>query len=393
MNKQMLKSLPPTKFLYLFFGTLLFLYVVEYFFVLRFADDSFGLLHGMRMGAATGRLGVIVLGVAAWGVYRVFMTHPAIRPAYRDFIAISPWRFGLPLPFGSVQLTPVDFVFIASIDILASLQVTESGSLGLGIAFSAFLVFYVITLSFTIDRRFRWVRWATLFVVPLFYFPHQNFMVGTVVLLFAYIVLRKYHILTLKQYPWNTVFWTVTPYEILLTDAKKGISKLTASLSPQKDFQGLGILKSLLLSLLAAYYIVIFSSFKDGGTLLEEFIFFGAFLGLFRYLVYMAPGYLPPISIWGRIRTGRLVIPAYDRVFIAPILCASLAFTGKLWIPLDISFLFWFGMFFSAIYSPDYRQWRLTAPVRILTMPVDNNQKKQNEQQLKDVFASIRFGR
>ena len=32
------------------------------------------------------------------------------------------------------------------------------------------------------------------------------------------------------------------------------------------------------------------------------------------------PGHVPPISLWGRIRTGRLIIPGYDRVFLPPML-------------------------------------------------------------------------
>jgi hypothetical protein len=46
-----------------------------------------------------------------------------------------------------------------------------------------------------------------------------------------------------------------------------------------------------------------------------------ATLRLFRYTTYCAA----PLSLWGRIRTGRLIIPGYHRVFVAPLVASLIS--------------------------------------------------------------------
>ena len=48
---------------------------------------------------------------------------------------------------------------------------------------------------------------------------------------------------------------------------------------------------------------------------------FAAGARLIRYL----NGYAPPLSLLGRLGTGRLIIPAYDQVFVAPLLAMVVA--------------------------------------------------------------------
>ena len=90
-----------------------------------------------------------------------------------------------------------------------------------------------------------------------------------------------------------------------------------------------------------------------------------------RIASYMS-GHAPPISLWGRIRTGRLIIPAYDVVFFAPLLTIFTAIVGVFFvesrlIPYEYSLPATCGLVLlvSLTVGPSRRKWQLTAPCRI----------------------------
>ena len=96
---------------------------------------------------------------------------------------------------------------------------------------------------------------------------------------------------------------------------------------------------------------------------------------LARLLCYLA-SHLPPISLWGRIRTGRWVIPGYDRVFIAPLAAwaggallllalhsAGVAVEGCA--PVVVAFV----MATVLGLGPGRREWQLTGQHRIVFHP------------------------
>src|SRR5262249_12037823 len=91
-----------------------------------------------------------------------------------------------------------------------------------------------------------------------------------------------------------------------------------------------------------------------------------------RLSLYLS-GYLPPISIWGRLTTGRWIIPGYDKVFVAPLLAVGLAawmsteilnrnLDPRVYVPM-VTFVFlaiFLGM------GPSLKAWRLTGNHRIV---------------------------
>lgn len=95
---------------------------------------------------------------------------------------------------------------------------------------------------------------------------------------------------------------------------------------------------------------------------------FGA---LYRLIIYC--GILkPPISVFGRIATGRLIIPAYDHILIVPVLSvviASLVFRLLAYSNFSLAFAFAAavaaGYFTLLSGGPSMRSWVLTSPHRI----------------------------
>ncbi len=90
-----------------------------------------------------------------------------------------------------------------------------------------------------------------------------------------------------------------------------------------------------------------------------------------RFLLYCGR-YWPPISLWGRIRTGRYVIPRYDRVLVAPILAAVVLLGGVSLVdlarlrttpgmPIVIAISLWINV----CLGPRLLDWRLTGGHRL----------------------------
>ena len=80
----------------------------------------------------------------------------------------------------------------------------------------------------------------------------------------------------------------------------------------------------------------------------------------------------PPLNLWGRIARGRLIIPGYDKVLIAPLLAIGAFVTAmlvRLWfdelefiaLPDGVITAWWllYGM------GPSLDSWRLTGNYRI----------------------------
>lgn len=93
-------------------------------------------------------------------------------------------------------------------------------------------------------------------------------------------------------------------------------------------------------------------------------------------------GYSSPMSFWGRIWTFRWIIPAYDRIFVAP-LCALIAgpatviFLRPCSLPEPIRNTMASGMvvLVAILTPPRLRRWRLTGQHRIVnTLPAQHPQ-------------------
>ena len=92
-----------------------------------------------------------------------------------------------------------------------------------------------------------------------------------------------------------------------------------------------------------------------------------------RLCYYLMIG-MPPISLLGRVATGRLILPGYDKIFIAPVCAAGLAlvmanvhspiFTMPAWAGITSGFV-------SAVLlagGPTLADWKLTGEYRINSM-------------------------
>jgi hypothetical protein len=209
-----------------------------------------------------------------------------------------------------------------------------------------------------------------LFLAPFVFYPFANLYVALLALIFLYFFCYAGFYLSLKDFPWNTQYWRVNLVEEFRKHAQKQLGWPFKFLKTYEDIRR-SYFGAFLLSLLLTWWLhvirwVISEPYHLG--LLVPFAVLAAFL---RIVVYGGI-YRPPISLMGRIFTGRLIIPRYDKIFIAPI-CILLAgiplplvlqYCGlvTLW-NFEICFFLIFLLAFSL--PPTLNKWRLTGAYRI----------------------------
>jgi len=81
----------------------------------------------------------------------------------------------------------------------------------------------------------------------------------------------------------------------------------------------------------------------------------------------------PPISIWGRLFTLRLIVPSYDVLFIAPILLCSIGIGLPVWLDgigmksnWAMSITLCVELFLLVLMTPSLHSWRLRPPMRMI---------------------------
>lgn len=110
---------------------------------------------------------------------------------------------------------------------------------------------------------------------------------------------------------------------------------------------------------------------EDFGNMLAMFAVIATLL---RLAIYCLP-YRPPISILGRLATGRLIIPRYDQAFIAPILTILIPGLAQEFLPraglsLNLSYSITFGLVFllATGLGPTLTTWQLTGQHRMVNL-------------------------
>jgi hypothetical protein len=133
-----------------------------------------------------------------------------------------------------------------------------------------------------------------------------------------------------------------------------------------------------LFSLLAGWWMLaaaILVNDPVGSSMLPRMVLgYVCIFGAVGRLSYYASGYAPPISLWGRIRLFRWIIPSYDQVYVAPLVALLMGTLGPVWlaqIP-GLSSMLAAVIAFTAtlltlfVGGPNLVRWRLTARARLV---------------------------
>ena len=301
-----------------------------------------------------GILGFLfVIGSILYGMYRAFGFHPLLQPDYRKWLQSAPWTSRKPLPLGPVHLVWQDAVVVVALGLLAVYGLKLPWFAPLLLVLLPYLLCTTLALRRTGEHA---VCYALTFGFGLLVLFSENPTVAAVVAValypLAFIGLRR----SMKRFPWEveedqgkagvgavdgmsgrdkTPQWGVPIQQLenpLVSDLSKQAVKTKQigwpldKLNPQERLSAPSRMHGVLISLLVGWHVYVLNGIPGldewDSSALWLFRMGAGFLALARLLIY-CNGYSAPIGFFGRILTGRWIIPGYDRVFVAP-LCAVL---------------------------------------------------------------------
>jgi hypothetical protein len=311
-----------------------------------------------------------------YGAFRVFAFHPLFNPRYRAWLQAAPWTIRKRLPAGPIQPVPQDGVVLL---VLCGLAFSQPDRIVLLV--SLLLSSYLAILGFTLWATGIWAYAYAIacglgLIVYLWGLPWE--CAGTAVLFTAigYLGLRR----SLVEFPWDTE-WGNAFREKLATLAKGQMEKEVlgwpfGALRPRPvTSPAIGTRTAIMTSLLVGWWVYVIGTLADpmARQVVLPLLGGGLTIGLAAIrLARYCRGYLPPISLWGRIRSFRWIIPGYDKVFLGPLAALLIGTclpgilnTGlhpDLGVPVSVSLAWMAGL----IIGPNLLEWRLTGGHRMV---------------------------
>jgi hypothetical protein len=331
---------------------------------------------------------LIFLAAGCYGVLRVVLTHPFYLADYRRWLELTPWTVEKPLPGGPVELVwedglllglllllfltqhPHDSIRVINVFLVGNLAALAWSFFGTGEAPFAYLVLFGLGLAVRFSPK-----------------PWIFFAIASATYLVAYEGLRR----SLARFPWPPWDWIAINLGL---DAERGLGPACGWPHDRmlRDIRlaernRINRLDGLLVSLLIGFWLFCGQALiadARNRMLLPVFGLWAVPVLATQRLALYARGLAPPISFLGRIRTGQLIVPGNDRVYLAPLLtllavpavlgpCWGAGVPGEISLPAAISAAFAVAL----LTPPRLRDWRLTAQARMFWPPTVQGPKSE----------------
>lgn len=319
--------------------------------------------------------GLLCFFAASYGAVRGTAFHPVWDGAYAKWLAQTPWKPGRPLPLGPAHLVIRDLLPLAGIALLARYHAGVDPAVPLWIFAFAYMV--LAGLGVAIAKAPAALVLA--FGVPamLLLKDRPAAALGAAVPLYGltWLGIRQ----SLARFPWkDEEAPTGLPTEATLRGLTLGwpLDRLAPKPPPKPTPQAVGWFVGALLG----WWVFITLTLGGGARLphdaasraamfrgvLPALAFGGLIVGGVRALCYVI-GYRWPLSLTGRLLTGRLLLPRYDSVFLAPLAVMATAvatptLAHALGAPIQVTVAATIAMTFVATINlgPSMAHWRLT---------------------------------
>ncbi|MCB9866086.1 MAG: hypothetical protein H6816_05575 [Phycisphaerales bacterium] len=267
-------------------------------------------------------------------LFRANHTNPT-DSAYLGWLRTTPWTIARPLPLGPMFLTRMDWLVIAILTALAWLggPIVHPAAVPV-----AMLLFHVLITGAPLLDTQRWkpILVALLFIiVAVLLFTRPWLMLGVVVLLHFYItaqvreLLLRFHEFDFgprdAEHHRALIFWGPDAEPTVHIAAALGTTHALPHhdrLEPKVPLWQAAVAG--LVAGTAAYFLSWFAVDEGRADLpmsLGAFVIVAAAFG--RTIAYVS---FPPISLWGRVRTRRWIIPRFDRALVVPLVILAAGF-------------------------------------------------------------------
>ncbi len=285
-------------------------------------------------------LSASVIGIASvlFVLFRLFRFHPAANRPYAAWLQTTPWVSRQPLPLGPLHPVIQDVVVIGVLAAIARCHAAVDP--WLPVALSLFIYLAAMTLLLALTRT-RGYFLAAAFLWPALILPQVGDWQRTAILAALAAVVWLGYRSSLSHFPWNflpsakpgaqtSVWQTDVRFDIGELTAIKELRQLGwpyAALSPRMKSSSVSPVNALLISLLAGWVyfcVATATSAPRSPGLIIIVASLSAFVRLLLYAQFCAPSF----NLLGRLSSGRLVVPGYDVVLVAPGLAIFIAFAG-----------------------------------------------------------------
>lgn len=314
----------------------------------------------------------ILAGAAGcYAVYRLCRFHPACSSGYASWLKMSPWTAAQPLPLGPVHPVWQDVAVVGVLAALAHWHAQIDPLIPVVVFCLVYLAGMTLLLAFTGQGQICVVLafiWPTLILPRLKGLP----MAGLVVAL-AVVVAYGYQ-RSLRMFPWKravTAGQSMWQIQIKLDQTGPVAQGSNAGwpfqpLSPGIAYRPVSARAAFVSALLIGWWTYCAIVGLQVPPLAEGIPVLALFAALLRLIRYCT-GLTPPFNLLGRISSGRLIIPGFDRVFVVPLLVSAMAIIGAACVPTSSS---WYPeteavilavlLFVLLAGGPRLQSWRLT---------------------------------
>jgi hypothetical protein len=311
----------------------------------------------MRAELESDRLMVLCFFSFGYGLVRAVAFHPATWKGYLGWLRTTPWRPGMPLPLGPVAFAWWDVLIVGTLVVLS----LRHSNVPVAVRLLPFAIAYSISAFLILRATLPWCAYViaigAAIGVRFFLSIVRVEAIAAGVLVFAHIAM----VWSLRGFPWekdpsreppDALGWlTMIPHSIArLVSVRAALA--TAAMAalwiwailPAFDLQ-------LQLTPMQAIAIAVMAA--GVGSMI-------------RFLRYCG-SYRAPISPLGRLKSGRLLIPGYDYVLLAPAaapLIGAVTSIAFAWLGASAPLIVAAGVgtSFAAllIAPPSFRHWQLT---------------------------------
>ena len=339
------------------------------------------------------RVLILALSSALYAICRVVPLHPFYNRTYGGWLCLTPWSIEKPLPRGPIHIIWIDLIVLSFLTVLTYHNLSFFACIPVII----FLSVYLLLMCITFEGKESGFAVLCLFLAPFAIYPFANRYFAVLVLILLYIIcwvgLRQF----LRDFPWNTKYWKVDIVKELREQAiRHRVIGWPFSILNIYEISSISVFGALLWSLLLTWWLHVIQWVSGGSFSLFWIVILALTIALFRIAIYSGE-YRPPISLLGRIFTGRLIIPKYDRIYVAPF-CIVMAGTllpfvlGRLGVNSTLNFELCFFLIFFLAFSlpPTLNEWRLTGAFQIgrLAQLSQTRQPSRQDQPVVTYFSS-----
>lgn len=284
-------------------------------------DPSRDLTWGTRLSIFVG---------ATYGTFRASSFHPIMRPKYWAWLTTTPWSLRKPLPMGPITLAWQDLMVWA---ILMTMNACGFGEPLASVLLAAALCGYSAASIWVLLLAERYViayAVAFLLIVAVYAFVHFHglflaFVIASYVV--AHVGMRR----SLNGYPWpsHEYGWIA-----LFTSDVQSLHPAMGvwpwmQLWPHPTPVGLTWREAVALPTLIVALVWVCAAnleYRAGVTISFVAASFGCIMAAaFRFAFYVN-SVRSPISFLGRFATGRIIIPRFDLVVVAPLVALVAAY-------------------------------------------------------------------